>query len=93
MCRSARYHRRWALPCVAPSGDDRLWRPVFDFFRLLTTVDYPFSLNRKAGVEWSSFAHTGVDVPVFAQGAGAARFAGEYDNTNVAEKILSISSL
>ncbi|MDD3918021.1 MAG: alkaline phosphatase [Synergistaceae bacterium] len=47
-------------------------------------------LNRKAGVEWSSFAHTGVDVPVFAQGAGAARFAGEYDNTNVAEKILSV---
>ena len=47
-------------------------------------------LNRKAGVEWSSFAHTGADVPVFAQGAGAARFAGEYDNTNVAEKILSV---
>ena len=47
-------------------------------------------LNRKAGIEWSSFAHTGADVPVFAQGAGAPLFAGVYDNTEVAEKILSV---
>jgi alkaline phosphatase len=44
-------------------------------------------LNRKAGIEWSSFAHTGADVPVFAQGAGAPLFAGEYDNTDVARKL------
>ena len=40
-------------------------------------------LGRKAGISWSSFGHSGADVPVFAQGAGSASFAGEYDNTEV----------
>ena len=47
-------------------------------------------LNRKAGIGWSSFAHTGADIPVFAQGPGAALFSGEYENTEVARKIMSV---
>ena len=40
-------------------------------------------LGRKAGITWSSFGHSGAGVPVYAQGAGSASFAGEYDNTEV----------
>ncbi len=47
-------------------------------------------LNRKAGITWSSFGHSGAGVPVFAHGAGSAIFAGEYDNTEVASMLMSI---
>jgi alkaline phosphatase len=46
--------------------------------------------NQKAGISWSSFGHSGADVPVFAYGAGSAIFAGKYDNTEVARKLISL---
>ena len=39
-------------------------------------------------VEWSTTDHTGVIVPVFAYGPGAAAFAGLQDNTDVGKKLL-----
>jgi alkaline phosphatase len=47
-------------------------------------------LNQKAGIGWTTFAHTGVSIPVFAQGVGGESFIGSYDNTDVAKKIMSI---
>ncbi|WP_321283812.1 alkaline phosphatase [uncultured Vibrio sp.] len=44
-------------------------------------------LNEQAGIGWTSYAHTGVPVPVFAIGMGAQRFAGLYDNTDIAKKL------
>ncbi|MEN6565188.1 MAG: alkaline phosphatase [Veillonellales bacterium] len=50
-------------------------------------------LNQKAGIGWTTYAHTGVAVPVFAQGAGGDMFQGYYDNTDTAKKIMSIMGL
>ncbi|SMC88283.1 alkaline phosphatase [Sporomusa malonica] len=47
-------------------------------------------LNQKAGIGWTTYAHTGVAVPVFAQGIGGEIFQGYYDNTDVAKKMMSI---
>ncbi|WP_425059584.1 Alkaline phosphatase 4 [Sporomusa carbonis] len=47
-------------------------------------------LNQKAGIGWTTYAHTGVAVPVFAQGVGGEMFQGYYDNTDVAKKMMSI---
>jgi alkaline phosphatase len=47
-------------------------------------------LNEKAGIGWTTYAHTGVPVPVLAQGPGAWRFEGFYDNTDIAKKIATI---
>jgi len=47
-------------------------------------------LGRKAGIVWSSFGHSGAAVPVFAHGAGAHRFAGEYDNTDIARNLMDL---
>ena len=47
-------------------------------------------LNRKAGIGWTSYAHTGIPVPIFAKGLGSELFAGYYDNTDVAWKTMSI---
>ncbi len=45
-------------------------------------------LNNKAGVDFSSFAHTAVPVMVFADGACEDLFSGYYDNTDIAKSII-----
>jgi alkaline phosphatase len=40
-------------------------------------------LAEKAGISWSSTAHTCVNVPVYAIGAGAEKFSGYIDNTDI----------
>ncbi|WP_076792890.1 alkaline phosphatase [Chlorobium sp. KB01] len=50
-------------------------------------------LNVRAGIGWSSNAHTAVPVQVFAIGKGAERFRGFYDNTDIAKKIIQIAEL
>ena len=47
-------------------------------------------LNQKAGIGWTTYAHTGVAIPVFAQGIGGELFQGYYDNTDIAKKIMNI---
>jgi alkaline phosphatase len=47
-------------------------------------------VNEQAGIGWTSYAHTGVPVPVLAQGPGAWRFEGFYDNTDIAKRIMTI---
>lgn len=50
-------------------------------------------LNQKAGIGWTSYAHTGIPVALFASGVGAEIFSGYYDNTDVAWKTMSIAGL
>lgn len=57
------------------------------------TVTVTHILNNKAGLSFSSFAHTGVPVPVYAIGAGSRLFNGSYDNTDIAKKIIEIAKL
>jgi alkaline phosphatase len=44
-------------------------------------------LNEVSSIGWTSYSHTGVPVPVFAIGPDAKRFAGFYDNTDIAKQI------
>lgn len=57
------------------------------------TVTITHILNNKAGLDWTSYSHTGVPVPVFAMGQGASLFNGYYDNTDIAKKIIEIGKL
>jgi len=50
-------------------------------------------LNENASIGWTSYSHTGVPVPVFAQGREAARFSGFYDNTDIAKKLARVMEL
>ena len=47
-------------------------------------------INNKAGIGWTSYAHTGLPVPVYAYGEGAEAFYGSYDNTEVAKKLFAL---
>ncbi len=42
-------------------------------------------LDKKTNTGWTTGGHTGVDVEVFAFGAGAQAFAGQIDNTDIAK--------
>ena len=47
-------------------------------------------LNNKSGVNFASYAHTGLPVAVFAQGSGQDLFEGLYDNTQVYHKLAGL---
>jgi alkaline phosphatase len=47
-------------------------------------------IAEKAGIGWTTYAHTGAMVPVYAIGAGSELFQGLYDNTDIPKKILSL---
>ena len=47
-------------------------------------------LNNKSGVNFASYAHTGLPVAVFAQGSGQDLFEGFYDNTQVFHKLAGL---
>ena len=47
-------------------------------------------LNNKSGINFSSYAHTGLPVAVFAQGAGQELFGGFYDNTQIYAKLAGL---
>jgi alkaline phosphatase len=44
-------------------------------------------LNNKAGIGWTTYAHTGLPVPLYATGAGASLFDGAYDNTEIFSRL------
>ncbi len=47
-------------------------------------------LNNKSGINFASYAHTGLPVPVFAQGVGCDAFEGYYDNTDIYDKMADL---
>ncbi|MGI6653477.1 MAG: alkaline phosphatase [Christensenellales bacterium] len=47
------------------------------------TMAITHCLNNKAGLAYTSYAHTGMMIPVYANGAGARHFVGSYDNTDI----------
>ena len=50
-------------------------------------------LNNKAGIGWTTYAHTGAPVAIYAMGAEAELFGGFYDNTEVYDKLLEVTNL
>nr|HML47824.1 alkaline phosphatase [Clostridia bacterium] len=50
-------------------------------------------LNNKAGIAYTSYAHTGLQLPVYAMGVGAENFAGSYDNTDIFAKTMNAMGL
>jgi len=53
------------------------------------TVTLTHILDQKAGIGWTSYAHTGVPVVTSATGPGSAAFVGYYDNTDLAKKLMA----
>ena len=57
------------------------------------TVTITHLLNNKSGINFASYAHTGLPVAVYAKGAGSELFNGYYDNTNIYDKIAALTGV
>lgn len=57
------------------------------------TVTLARLLSHKSGIDFASYAHSGLAVPVFAFGCGAQAFAGLYDNTDIFRKLATLTAL
>lgn len=79
-------------------ANERIEEDAEEFYRLYggytpLTITITHILNNKAGIGWTSYAHTGVPVPVYASGAQADLFNGAYDNTEVYHKLVEAAGL
>ena len=50
-------------------------------------------LNNKAGVAFTSYSHTGLQIPVYATGVNAELFAGSYDNCDIFTRSMNAMGL
>jgi alkaline phosphatase len=57
------------------------------------TVTLTHILAGKAGVGWTTYAHTGLPVPVYAMGAGAELMGGSYHNTEIFSRLVQAMGL
>lgn len=57
------------------------------------TVTITHILNNKSGINFASYAHTGLPVEVFAMGAGQEQFDGYYDNTDIFNKMAALTGV
>lgn len=48
-------------------------------------------LNGKAGLGWTTTAHTGLPAAVYAKGVGQESFSGIYENTEIPRKMMSLT--
>ena len=54
------------------------------------TVTITHILNNTSGINFGSYAHTGLPVEVLVQGVGAESFDGYYDNTDIYSKMAAL---
>lgn len=84
------------VAAIKPAFNGKDWSKEEDVLEAQAELLEPLAKNIKQLVDqysqtgWTSGAHTAIDVPVMAYGAGAAQFAGFQDNTQIAEKLLKI---
>ncbi len=57
------------------------------------TVTITHILNNKSGINFGSYAHTGLPVEVFAMGVGQEQFGGYYDNTDIFHKVAALTGV
>ncbi len=50
-------------------------------------------INNKAGLSYTSYSHTGLQIPVYAMGVGAESFSGLYDNTDIFTRTMQVMGL
>lgn len=57
------------------------------------SVSLTHLLNNKAGIGWTSYAHTGTPVAIHAMGVGSEEFVGFYDNIDVFNKLVEVCNV
>lgn len=71
-----------------PAGAHLLYGKYDPLTVVLTRI-----MNNKAGIDYTTFAHTGEKIPVYAMGNGAERFSGLYDNTQIFHRMMEVMGI
>ena len=79
------------LPEKARKHDDHSYT-LYGTYEPLT-VKSTHLLNRRAGLSWTTWSHTGLPVFTSAIGVGSEAFGGYYDNTQILPKICAAMGL
>ncbi len=76
-------------------GDKNLTQAEYELYGTYEplTVTITHILNNKSGIDFTSYAHTGLPVPVFAIGNGADLFEGYYDNTDIYHNLAGLTGV
>ncbi|KAB3535788.1 alkaline phosphatase [Alkaliphilus pronyensis] len=85
-----------ALKQSMRDSEDRIYtdqeKVMYGYYEPLS-ITLTHILNNKAGIDYTSFSHTGLPVPVYAIGVGHELFNGYYDNTDIYEKLAAITKV
>ena len=57
------------------------------------TVATTHIIDNKAGVEWASYSHTALPVPVYSMGCGSEQLEGYFDNTDIPNTMMRLANL
>ncbi len=57
------------------------------------TVTTTHIIDNKAGVEWASYSHTALPVPVYSMGCGSNQMEGYFDNTDIPNTMMRLANL
>lgn len=80
---------------VGTSSQDKMTQEEYDLYGTYEPLSVTIThiLNNKSGIAFSSYSHTGLPVPVFAIGNGAGLFDGYYDNTDIYNKLATLTKV
>ena len=56
------------------------------------TVTTTHIIDNKAGVEWASYSHTALPVPVYSMGNGSEQMEGYFDNTDIPKTMMRLAN-
>lgn len=56
------------------------------------TVTTTHIIDNKAGVEWASYSHTALPVPVYSKGCGSELLEGYFDNTDIPNTMMRLAN-
>lgn len=80
---------------VGKSSQDKMTQEEYVLYGTYEPLSVTIThiLNNKSGVAFTSYSHTGLPVPVFAVGNSSDYFEGYYDNTDIFNKLSSITGV
>lgn len=80
---------------VGKSGQNKMTQEEYVLYGTYEPLSVTIThiLNNKSGIAFTSYSHTGLPVPVFAIGNGSSLFEGYYDNTDIFNKLSTLTGV
>ncbi|MBE6024629.1 MAG: alkaline phosphatase [Cellulosilyticum sp.] len=80
---------------IGTSSQDKMTQEEYELYGTYEPLSVTIThiLNNKSGIDFTSYSHTGLPVPVFSIGQGADLFKGYYDNTDIYDNLAALTNV